>query len=800
MPKRLIGALGFSLGTCLVMNQAALLPTALTVGLAMFGLMILLTGRGLLASTILLGWVWANALALQGAYSALAPKVLGVPLQASGTVVGIPRHDNFSTRFDFLLTTFYSDGAGYPCRAKIRLRWYGGARSLRPGDKWRLWIKVKSPRGYRNAYGFDYERHLFRKGIVASGYVIDNGSVAHQYLGADHNIDRFRGVLMERLAVGMRDVTEPGILTALAMGERSGISQEQQRLLRRSGLAHLIAISGLHVGLAGMLGFLLASWAWRLSGNLCGLYPARFAGIWVGVTFALGYTALAGFPISSTRAFIMVGVGALLAMNLRRSDPQNVLASAMLSVAVFRPLLVSTPGFWLSFAAVWYIFHFTSTSAVDLKTSEKGGSSASHTTNRCNPFGRMGVYLKDLLWLQVFLLFGLAPFLIFWFEELAIFSIFTNLLAVPAFSFVVVPLVLGALGANFFELNELAGLLLQGAGAVVSWVLSVARIATSLPGAVLKLSSEWGILMAASLVVMLVQKRWSNRVLSAALVFALVVGGWGLSAADRPGPGQFQLTMLDVGQGLAVVVYLHDHVLLYDTGPRYGNFSLGATVIAPQLSGRGVKAIDAVVLSHSSNDHAGGLAGTQREVLIRRLFSGEARKTGGVDCLHQPPWIWDGVRFEFLQSRPARTRNVNNYSCVLKITGYSGSALLTGDIEQASERALVERYGKTLEVDVLQVPHHGSKTSSTKTFLSAVNPEYGLLSRGIKNRFGHPRPEVLARYRKLGIRVLDTAPHGQITLRTTLSGWQVETFADRRLRFWHRPASQGEPVYLGQDR
>ena len=251
--------------------------------------------------------------------------------------------------------------------------------------------------------------------------------------------------------------------------------------------------------------------------------------------------------------------------------------------------------------------------------------------------------------------------------------------------------------------------------------------------------------------------------------------------------GEFRVTMLDVGQGLAMVVATRAHVLVYDFGPRFGSFSLGEAVVLPYLHGEGHGQLDAAIISHGANDHSGGASSVLEQVPLKKLFTGETQKTPGFDCHLQAdvPWVWDGVTFSFLRSLPDGAPNANDRSCVLMIKGRYGSALLTGDIETAAERNLLKSYGKGLKSDVLQIPHHGSKTSSTERFLAATRPRYAALSRGVLNRFNHPDPAVVARYQEHGAQLADTATDGQLSYQSLREGWEVGSFAEDWARFWH---------------
>ena len=517
---------------------------------------------------------------------------------------------------------------------------------------------------------------------------------------------------------------------------------------------------------------------WRLAGTLTGKLPARLAGVWGALLCAFSYSALAGFPVSTVRAFIMISLGAVLLLVMRRPRLEDLLAAAMLVVGITQPLSVFSPGFWLSFAAVWLIVRFVVNPHF---TPDYWNEQARRETKAW--FYKLLFYARTLIRLQMVLLIGLAPLLLIWFGELSLVSPVVNFFAVPVFELIVVPLVLMGLVCYFSGLSQVTTPFLSVSDWVISKVLFLSEWFSELPGAILSLDPIQGTIAATCFAFIVLGRRRVKRsiILLLLALFALVSLGGG----SRPAPGHVRLTLLDVGQGLAAVVYTANHVLLFDTGPRYGDFSLGEAVVVPELRGQGISFVDVVVVSHNSNDHAGGLGAVQRAFRIARLNHSDPERSPSGDCELQDPWVWDDVRFQFLKSRPDGSQNINNRSCVLHVSGPYGSLLLTGDIERHAEQALVRRYGDDLKVDILQVPHHGSKTSSSLGFLAATEPLMALFSRGSANRFGHPAPEIKRRYERLGIRMLDTAERGQLNLETTAQGWSIDTFADTQIRFWH---------------
>ena len=760
------------------MFQAALIPSELAVGLAVLGLGGLVSGRNTVFAALLLGWIWANIAGAIIIESRPNSVYLNKPVEITGRVIGMPDRDALATRFDFLVQSWATNQRSEKTNRNIRLAWYGNAPKIEAGGQWRLWVKLRKPRGYRNRHGFDYEQYLFQKGITSTGYVLGRPPEPHQRLSTRVHVDRSRSRFSEFLTAHEPVLLEKGVLAALAVGDRSGISRQRWEILRRSGIGHLVAISGLHVGLAATFGFMVVGRLWRLAGTLTGKLPARLAAIWGALVCAFAYSALAGFPVSTVRAFIMISLGAVLLLAMRRPRLEDLLAAAMLAVGITQPLTVYSPGFWLSFAAVWLIVRFVVNPHATPSYWDEEARRKSKVW-----FHKSLFYARTLIHLQIVLLVGLAPLLLIWFGELSLVSPLVNFFAVPVFELIVVPLVLMGLVFYFSGFIQITTPFLSISDWVISKVLFLSEWFSELPGAILNLDPIRGTIAATCVAVIVLGKRRVKKSLIGLLL--VLFGAASLGGESRPAPGHFRFTLLDVGQGLAAVVYTSNHVLLFDTGARYGNFSLGEAVVIPELQGQGISFVDVVVVSHNSNDHAGGLGAIERVFRIGRLNHSDPERGHSGDCELQDPWIWDDVRFEFLKGRPDSSQNINNRSCVLHISGPYGSALLTGDIERHAEQTLVKRYGDDLKVDILQVPHHGSKTSSGLEFLAATQPLMALFSRGSMNRFGHPAPEIKRRYQRLGIRMLDTAERGQLDLETTAQGWSIETFADTQIRFWH---------------
>jgi len=781
MDKRLIWVAAFSVGICTIVLQRSLIPITVLIALAVTSVGLIIGARAVVTAAFLLGLIWGNIASHHALEQRLSDSDVGSPKIITGSVTGVPQRRGGVVRFDFRIDRAQSGQTGTYLGRRVRLRWYETVEAPLSGDRWRLKVRLRPPRGYRNTHGFDYEYYLLRSGIHGTGYVLEGGRRSETQWRIWGAVDRFRSRFKENLE-DSTGLANRGILTALAVGERSGIDSSTRKRLRESGLSHLVAISGLHIGLAALFAYGIATGLWRVFPWGCQRLPAHFTGWVVGVATALGYASVAGFPISTIRAFVMVLIGALLTGSCTRTSPENLLAAAMLFASVVWPLSVPSPGFWLSFSAVWLILRFLPDRHrhhfIERTNGEGNSPQAMRSSIR---------YLSDLTKLQLILLFGMSPLLVYVFGEIPLSAPVNNLLAVPAFGFCVVPSALAALGVHLLGYSHWVPWVLWPADQLITGSLWIAGWFSEINLSTIKVNSVIGAVLLAGVGLSVFLKLGAKKPACALLGLGIVWGVNSLVGDDQLSYGEFNLSMLDVGQGLAVVVTTRQHLLVYDFGPRYGDFSLGEAAVVPHLHREGSGVVDAVVLSHGANDHVGGFPAVADQFAIGRQFSGDPEETRGASChaSPDPTWTWDGVEFTFLRSRPEKVGDVNNLSCVLRIQGDYGNALLTGDIEAAAEHALVDRYGPGLATDVLQIPHHGSKTSSNVGFLKATSPSYALLSRGKRNRFGHPSPVVIARYDHEQVHIWDTAKEGQIDFRSTRSGWRVRTFSTASARFWH---------------
>ncbi|HXZ54413.1 MAG TPA: DNA internalization-related competence protein ComEC/Rec2 [Burkholderiales bacterium] len=722
-----------------------------------------------------IGLVWSAALAHCRLADRLDPDLEGRDVMVSGVIASLPQPVERGVRFDFDVETPES---GVP--RHVSLAWYGGFTSegggialpVRPGERWRYRVRLRRPHGNLNPHGFDYEAWLLERGIRATGYVRSPGrgeDAAAERLEAmvtrpAYLIERVRESARERILGTLRDRPYAGVLIALAIGDQRAIDPGQWQLFARTGVSHLMSISGLHVTMIAGLFAALVSFCWRRCERLALALPAQKAAAFAGFLAAFAYCLVSGFAVPAQRTLYMVGVVAAALWLGCATSASRVLAAALLVVLVLDPWAVLSPGFWLSFAAVAVIFHVSS-----------GHTAKPHWLAQ---WGRV----------QWAVTVGLAPLMLVLFQQVSLVSPLANAAAIPLVSFVVTPLALVGAGLPFGWPLELAHWILEALMALLGWL-------ATLPGALWQQHAPvpWTVPLALlGIAWLLLPLGFPARWLGAVLALPLFT-----VQPAAPAVGELWITVLDVGQGLAVVVRTSNHALLYDAGPAFNAFSdSGGRIVLPYLRGEGVARLDAIVLSHDDRDHSGGAATVLGGISVAALWSSFpsalALPSAGPPsepCVAGRAWQWDGVAFEFLHpaSSPAAGRgtHANNRSCVLRIAGPGGRVLLAGDIERGAEQELLRRSPALLAADALLVPHHGSATSSSAEFVKSVAPRYAIFAVGYRNRFGHPREEVLERYREAGSTVVRTDSGGAIEIRCVPGGPRIGLQRERARRYWH---------------
>lgn len=756
------------IGTALCLLAPVLPPVTLSLLIACIGLLRWYRrGRMRWLGALLFGFAWT---ALHGAlalHRQLPPLREQQELVVSGRVAGLPEHGARQTRFAFRIesadTTRELDGHD------VMLSWYDDFQSARPGprlrlragERWRLPVKLRAPRGLRNPGGFDSERHALAQRIAATGYV--RKAFSARRLGQARGLSAWREQMSARIGQGVRP-SSARFVRALALGDTRGLTDRDWQLLRAGGLTHLIAISGFHVGMvASVCGFLVGV-LWRVSPVLPRSMPRPQAMAVAAACAGLGYAALAGFALPTVRTVLMMGVWALARLGRRPVSVSQGLALALCAVLLFDPLAPLTAGFWLSFAGVAWLAW-------------------------CLPAEPGASLWRGFLSAQAVATIGLLPLTVVLFDQASLVGPLLNLLAIPWWTLVVVPL-------------SLAGLALEamvpGAGLAL-WRLAAACFDLLWPVIEACANSVWAMW-------------WLPEARSGALPLALLGALWlllprgvpGKSLAlllwwpllwpDRrlPARGEVELAVIDVGQGLSVLVRTEHHVLLYDSGPATRDgFDAGERAVVPALRAWGVQRLDRLLLSHGDNDHAGGQASVRAALPIRETLAPPRMPVLSPPLLVQPrscmlgvSWRWDDVRFRVLHPGPGFPYLGNEASCVLRIESRHGSVLLTGDIGEVIERELVRSQPQAIRNQVVLVAHHGSGGSSDPAFVRATGARLALVASGHGNRFGHPRPQVVERWRQGGAEVLDTARSGAVQVWLGADGLSVRERRHAHPRWW----------------
>ncbi len=721
----------------------------------------------------------ATGLRAQWRVSDALPAALeGRDIVVTGVVAQLPRRLPEGVRFVFAVESATLQGQTAHVPSRIVLGWYGGYQEevlmlapyeqLAAGQRWRFIVRLKQPHGSINPHGFDHELWMFEQGLRASGAVRATERDAVQLLQARAGapIERARQHVRDAIEARVPDARAAGVLAALAVGDQAAIERADWDVFRTTGIAHLVSISGLHVTMFAWLAAALISRGWRTSARAVLWLPAATAARWGGLLAATMYALLSGWGVPAQRTLWMLASAALLSqLGLRWPWPLVLLVVAAV-VAAIDPWALLQPGFWLSFAAVGLLI-----AATPLEDNSPRG----------HPLWRA---VRNGLRTQAVATVGLAPLTLVFFQQVSLIGFIANLIAIPLITFVITPLALaGALAPPLWTL----------AAACVQGLTIVLQKLAALPAAVWTAAAAPWWMQAAALLgaaLLLMRLPWRVRALALPLMLPLFA-----PPIDRPAEGAMLVTVADVGQGSAILVRTRTHALLHDAGAQYTPDSdAGSRVLAPLLRAFGVQRLDLLMLSHRDSDHVGGAAAVMSAFAVAALSSSieashplRALSKAHQRCEAGQSWQWDGVRFDVLHPQAedyARAdAKPNTLSCVLAVTDAKGRRLLlTGDLEAEQEARLLREQPEALKSDVLLVPHHGSKTSSSPAFLDAVAPRVALVQTGYRNRYGHPAPAVAARYAERGIAFIDTVGCGAWSIAADGSAMCER---ERSRRYWH---------------
>lgn len=746
-----------ALAGCALLQASSSLPSLpLLCGVALVALVMLACRRFpwlRLPAIAVLFACWASLHAMHRMASRLPWSLEGADVVVTGRIIDLPRRRGADVTFLFEAMP----RAGEPrLRGPVRLTWYRAPRTPGPCEYWRLNVRLRRPRGVVNPGGNDAERAALAANVVANGYV--RQSPLNARISSGYCVDGWRDAIGERMD-GLLGSHDARILKALAMGDTRGLDAADWDIARATGTSHLIAISGFHVGVAAGGGVLLARGLYLLFPWFALRLPRRIAQAAFGMGVAFAYGLLAGLGLPTVRTLLMVTVLVIAAAARRRMGGLALLSLALVAVLVVDPLAVLSAGFWLSFAGVAFLMACVAPAG-------KGWRS----------------WLAAMLRTQAVMSVALLPMSLWLFGSASVVSFAANLIAAPLVSFAVIPLTLG--GCLLLPVAGVAGPILHVAGWVVQgvWQLLTPLAGWRIAQLAVPDSGPWPAAFAT---------------VGAAWVFAprgLPLRGFALLCflpllwppRDAPAHGAFRAWVLDVGQGLAVLLRTRYHTLVYDAGPEFApGRDAGAGIVLPSVTALGIAPVDTLVVSHGDNDHAGGARSVARRYPDARVLSGEPGRLRfpAEPCADAASWTWDGVRFHFIHVPLPTTGKVksNERSCVLLVEGEGGRLLLTGDIGSVSEAGMADEELASPLPTVTTIAHHGSRYSSSAGWLRRVRPRIAVAGAGWRNRFGHPHPLVVDRHAAVGADVYVTARSGAVRIDIPVAG------GPRVTREWRRP-------------
>ncbi|WP_255532551.1 DNA internalization-related competence protein ComEC/Rec2 [Polynucleobacter sp. UK-Kesae-W10] len=765
-----------------------------------------------------LGFAW-NAHYAEMRLNNILPETLeGVEVSLVGRIVALPQGDSSGAKFAFEIQQAFSGAKTaeqFPKR--VYLSWQPAWRSadeipeVIPGQRWRFKAKLKRPYGSLNPHAFDFERWSFHQNYGASGSVRAGELLASRDIGITElalKMELARWKLRQKIqSLLPKDARYAGVMIALVMGDQNAIDQEDWRVFNATGIGHLISISGLHVTMLSGVGAAVAAWVWRRC-TWPLIIPVSKVAAASGFLTAFVYAWLAGFQIPAQRTMYMVGVVAFALWTGRNPRAFDIWWWALAFVLIIDPMAPYTPGFWLSFGAVAAILYAMGDSA-GLLGIPTGKEHEVHWKNR------LSHALYEACRVQAVVTIALLPFTLFWFYQVSAVSPFANAFAIPIISYIVTPLAIaGALLPDF-----VGRYLLLPAHATMEYLAMLLEWMANWNWSVIWAKQPdwlWLIFSGIGLVYAIrpgaLKQSWAPRLIALMPCFLLLTPLANLGAASLKS-GEFRATILDIGQGTAVLIETTHKTLLYDTGPIQGKKDdAGQRTILPFLRGKGINRVDRMVISHSDSDHIGGAASLLRHVpfgfmlgtLPARnplLLNLHNRKIPSLPCRYGQSWNWDGVDFliwhphESTLFQEQYSMRPNEMSCVLEVRNQQHSLWLTGDVESQGEAEIVARLNQTAlnaigdRQVVLMAPHHGSKTSSSLDFLKKLKPDIAFAQNGYRNRYGHPHPTVSARYEDLGIPFYQSPKTGaQIWMFGLRRNSSTQFLRHDIKRLWHRNA------------
>ncbi|HEY0962739.1 MAG TPA: ComEC/Rec2 family competence protein [Pseudomonadales bacterium] len=815
--------LAFSLGLILCGFVPSVPTLAFIVGLTASGVLLHVQRRGRITGAFMLGCGWLLLYAHHGIAALWPERLEGVDVWAEGVVWSLPQQTERSLRFEFHIEHVCEHGnpadcdfASMPDAGQTALVNLYQPLPIAPGERWRLQLRLQRPHGFANPGGFDYEAWLMQNRIRATGYVREHRGNVLVVETAERRFTQLRHALVAKIDA-VDNLRYPHLIRALTLGDHHGISDDEWELFRQTGTNHLIVISGMHVALIALLLYRLGWWLATRWTRLLLVCPAPQVAAAFALLGAWCYSGLAGLSLPVQRAFVMAAV--LFAGRLLRRQTSSIdaLCLALALILALDPLAPQNAGFWLSYCAVAVLLltlrpdtagerdaeldgkpELPDHASVDgnsgstgiggsvIDSAQRNASRLRAAASRFLDNGRRALWLEWRTQCLVFL--GLLPILLLFFQQISPLAPLVNMPAIPYVGILIVPLALCAVAllciwpASAEPLLRLADWLLQGyMTGLETWVAATPLDLVTLPA----LPMPALVLLCGAILAAFFARHAAVRI-AAMLLVPLLFIAWPRPQLDE---GAIRVAVLDTGQGLAVVVSTRRHHMLYDTGPYFSaRFDAGSDVVVPYLRRRNIRRLDTVIVSHADGDHAGGLAGVAAEYPDARYVGSAPDQfpLPGTRCAAGQQWTWDGVDFRVLH--PDREGyDGNDSSCVIEITSGSSVVVLPGDIERAAEQRL-RAAGVLQPATLLVAPHHGSASSSTVEFVATTRPQAVVYASGYRNRFGHPRAEVRARYARAGSAEYLTSRSGAIEFELDAGGLQaVHERRRERRRFWGWP-------------
>ncbi|QLI80389.1 DNA internalization-related competence protein ComEC/Rec2 [Chitinibacter fontanus] len=711
----------------------------------------------------LIGFSYAQHFATQRLAQRLPITLVGQSVKIVGRIISIPETNQFGQRFLLEPDIIYSETDWHPTQIQVAVN--NKQLAIKAGERWVFEVKLKPVHGQINPASFDLESWFLQNNIAATATAKQSQRLADTPFHLANwktVLQSWRGRLNEQTSEKLAHHPYSGVLKALALGEQSQISAEQWWRFSQTGITHLISISGLHITMLAGLVAALTRFIWRYIPQLNQVIPAPKAAILFGVCAATAYFIISGMGIPSQRTIIMLMIASALIWQHRPIPLSLAWLTALAIVLLVDPLAALSIGFWLSFLSVGILLWACA--------------------NRIHPAARWREWLSS----QWAATLAMLPLLLFIFGQFPLVSPLANIIAIPLISIVITPLALLGLIDPSGYLLRLAADLMADCDTILQWC-------THLPLATWQHTQPPFYLLPPALVgvmLILLPRGFSGRYLGGLLLLPLLI----FSPAKLPS-GTFRAITLDVGQGLSVLIQTRHHALLFDTGTQ----SNADRVILPAFRYFNIGQLDTLLLSHNDNDHIGGGSILLQRWPIRQILhslpaehpivQANATIKSVSECHAGQNWRWDDVQFNVLWP-PADlvTRQDNAKGCVIRVANTQHSILITADIGKAEESALLSQ-AILPATDVLIVPHHGSKSSSSPEFIAATQPKYAVFSAGFMNRFGHPKLEIIERYQVNHAQPLITSQLGAVHFEF---GDQLQMKAERQIHphYWYTMPNQ----------